>query len=83
MRFTIEGTNGEIKEFISDIAQKPRDLVLPEGPISEHGYGEKIFQRLEEKLSKKDSVPISAQASDKDLDRIEPDHHLDVYGGVD
>lgn len=57
---------------------KPMDSILPEGPISEHGYGNKIYQRLEEKLKEKDesvnkkySVPIPAQASNKDLDRKE------------
>lgn len=63
---------------------KPPDFVLPKGSISEpYGYGDRIYQKLEEKLRKQDSVHIPAQASDQDLDRIEPDHHLDVHGGVD
>jgi hypothetical protein len=91
MRFTVEGTYEEIIEFISHTTLKPPDFVLPEGSIFEpYGYGDKIFKRLDEKLrkkqesvTKKDSVLLEIAPGAHLGDRIEPDHHLDVHGGVD
>ncbi len=52
MRFIVEGTYEQIIEFISHIALKPPDFIIPDGSISEYGYGDKIFRRIEEKLMK-------------------------------
>jgi hypothetical protein len=51
MRFIVEGTYEQIMEFISHIALKPPDFIIPDS-ISEYGYGDKIFKRIEEKLMK-------------------------------
>lgn len=90
MRFTVEGTFEQIMDFIGHTALKSPDFVIPDGSISEYGYGEKIFRRIEEKLmkeqksaTKKDSVPMAPVISDQDRDRIEPDPFLDVHGDVD
>ena len=53
MRFIVEGTYEQIMELISHIV-KPPDFIIPDGSgsISEYGYGDKIFKRIEEKLMK-------------------------------
>lgn len=89
MRFTVEGTFEQIMDFIGHTALKPPDFVIPDGSISEYGYGEKIFRRIQEKLmkdqesaNKKDSV-LPEIAPGASLGDRKPDHHLDVHGGVD
>lgn len=57
MRFTIEGTFDQIMDFIGHTALKSRDLVFQEGSISElYGYGDRIFNRIEEKLRNRTGV---------------------------
>jgi fructose-1-phosphate kinase PfkB-like protein len=82
MKLILEGSIQDIMDFIGQTVLKTSDSVIPEGS-EPAGYEDRIYQRLEEKLRKKDSV-LSETSADPSLgDRIEPDPYLDVHGEVD
>lgn len=55
MKLILEGSYQDIMDFIGQTVLKTPDSVIPEGSLSEpDGYGDRIYQRLEEKLRKKE-----------------------------